>query len=304
MKYFSILIPFIIGLAILLVSNTFATTATTNAIGQAILFVTVVCVPLYRTGRMSYVDIGWPWGIVVIGITAMATLNGDWLRQFVIGTIYLLVGARMGIMALNHWQSGHLKEELPRYAYQRRRWEKAGKRNTMLAAQTEVIAQGAFNLSFLCVPAFIIAANPEPSISIVEMVGFIIWVAAFTFEEAADRQKRQFVRQQKRASKANAVCDVGLWAYSRHPNYFGQWMGWNGVLIATIPSWIALYPAESLIVWLGLGTGALLVSYFMYNTLVYYSGAIPAEYYSVQKRPAFTDYQRRTSRFFPRAPKT
>ena len=74
------------------------------------------------------------------------------------------------------------------------------------------------------------------------------------------------------------------------------------VLVATIPSWVALYRVEALIIWLGLGLGALLVSYFMYNTLVYYSGAIPAEFYSVQKRPAFADYQRRTSRFFPRAP--
>ena len=303
MKYFALLIPFILGLAVLLLSATLAEAALINAIGQFILFAFVVCLPLYRTGRMSYVDIGWPTGIVIIGLVAVLTLDGYGLRSAAIGAVYLLVGGRMAIMALGHLASNALKDELPRYAYQRRRWAKTGKTNKMLAAQVEVTAQGAFNATFLAYPALIIAANPSPAISALEWIGLAIWAAAFLFEETADRQKRQFIRAQQEAGLQNGVCDVGLWAWSRHPNYFGQWMGWNGVLIATIPSWLALYQGEFIQDWLALGAGALMVSYFMYNTLVFYSGAVPAEYYSVRKRPGFADYQARVSRFVPKPPR-
>lgn len=285
----------------LLVSNTLATAGAINAIGQGFLFAAVVCIPLYKTGRMAYVDIGWPWGIIVIGLVAIFVLDGYWLRNFGIGLVYLFVGGRMGFMAVQYWRRGALQKELPRYAYQRRRWEKTGKTNTMLAAQSEVIAQGAFNASFLAFPAFIIAANTASTISLIEVLGMVVWLMAFVFETVADRQKQQFIHAQKRTGISDAVCDVGLWAYSRHPNYFGQWMGWNGVLLATVPSWLALYGSEHIVVWLALGAGSLLVSYFMYNTLVYYSGAVPSEYYSVRKRPAFAAYQQTTSRFFPRA---
>ncbi|MEM9209561.1 MAG: DUF1295 domain-containing protein [Pseudomonadota bacterium] len=300
MKYVSILVPFVVGFTVLFFTAPLRDAALFNAIGQCLLFAAVVCLPLYRTGRMAYVDIGWPMGIVIIGFVAMLTLDGNDWRALAVGGVYLLVGGRMGIMALGLWRRGALRSELPRYAYQRRRWEKAGKTHHRLAAQAEVIAQGAFNASFLAFPAFIIASNPSPAVAALEVVGLVAWLLAFAFETLADRQKAAFVRQQKAIGNTEAVCDVGLWAYSRHPNYFGQWMGWNGVLIATLPSWLSLYMTVPVVLWMSLGAGAALVSYFMYNTLVFYSGAVPAEYYSVRKRPAYSDYQKRTSRFFPK----
>ncbi|MGB3596378.1 MAG: hypothetical protein WBA27_05165, partial [Pseudomonas neustonica] len=69
--------------------------------------------------------------------------------------------------------------------------------------------------------------------------------------------------------------------------------------VASIPSWLALYEGERLMIWLLLGVGLLFASRVMYTTLVYYTGAVPAEYYSVKKRPEYKDYQQRTNRFFP-----
>ncbi len=62
MKYFRPLYPFLLGLVLILSTATFSTTAMINSLLQAILFLLVVCIPIWRTGRMSYVDIGWPWG--------------------------------------------------------------------------------------------------------------------------------------------------------------------------------------------------------------------------------------------------
>ena len=155
----------------------------------------------------------------------------------------------------------------------------------------------------IAMPAFIIASNPADSISVFEIIGLLVWLGAFVLESVADLQKLAFLKAMKKVGKRNQVCNVGLWKYSRHPNYFAEWMVWNGLIIASIPSWIALYKSETLIVWALLGIALLFASRMMYTTLVHYTGAVPAEYYSAQKRPDYKNYQKTTNRFFPGPPK-
>jgi len=200
---------------------------------------------------------------------------------------------------LKMWKMGLLKKEFPRYEYQKRRWIKAGKTNTALAMQVDAILQGMANASFLAIPAFLIAANPSASISAFEVIGMLVWAGSFAMESIADMQKLAFLRAMKKSGQKNKVCNVGLWKYSRHPNYFAEWMVWNGLVIAAIPSWLALHDHESIIIWGLLGAGLLMASKMMYSTLVYHTGAVPAEYYSVQKRPEYKAYQETTNIFFP-----
>ncbi len=299
MKYFTPLFTFAAGWALLLIANTFASISLINGLLQILLFALVVCIPIWRTGRMSYVDIGWPWGLVVIGIITWAFSEGDPTRVALVSIAYIFAGSRMGLGALKMWKMGLLKTEFPRYEYQKQRWIKAGKTNTALAMQLDAIWQGLANVSFLAIPALIIAANPSDSISPFEIIGILIWAGSFAMESVADLQKLAFIRAMKKAGKKNRVCNVGLWKYSRHPNYFAEWMVWNGLIIATIPSWLALYNVESIIVWGLLGAGLLMASKMMYSTLVYITGAVPSEYYSVQKRPEYKAYQETTNIFFP-----
>ena len=205
----------------------------------------------------------------------------------------------MGLGAIKLLISGHLDKELPRYEFQKKRWKKAGKTNTALAMQIEAIAQGVANAAFLAFPAFIIASNPMEEISIFEIIGIVIWLASFIMESVADVQKLKFLRAMKKSGALNTVCNIGLWQYSRHPNYFAEWMVWNALVIASIPSWLQLYPNISVIIFVLLGVGLLMTSSIMYVTLVTYTGAVPAEYYSVQKRPAYKEYQQTTNMFFP-----
>jgi steroid 5-alpha reductase family enzyme len=76
-------------------------------------------------------------------------------------------------------------------------------------------------------------------------------------------------------------------------------MVWNALIIAAISSWFQLLPEQAVVVWSLFGLGLLFVSRIMYSSLVYYTGAIPAEFYSKQKRPAYAEYQNRVNRFFP-----
>ena len=299
MKYFSPLFPFIAGWLLLLASESFSALSLVNGFLQLVLFAFVVCLPIALTGRLSYVDIGWPWGLVLIGVLTFLFAEGELIRVALVSMAYIFAGGRMGIGALKMWQTGFLKRELPRYEYQKKRWLAAGKTNEKLIMQVEGVLQGLANASFLAMPAFIIASNTSATISPLEIIGAVIWLAAFIMESVADKQKHTFLLAMRRSGERHSVCNIGLWRYSRHPNYFAEWMVWNGLIIASLPSWFALYQSESTCIWVLLGAGLVYLSRMMYTTLVYYTGAVPAEYYSAQKRPAYRAYQATTNRFFP-----
>ena len=299
MKYFKPFIPFIACWILLFNSNNFQSIALINAIGQLALFLFVVCIPIWKTGRMSYVDIGWPWGVALIGLITYCQANDITLSKTLVVTAYVLIGSRMGLGALKMWSMGLLNKEFPRYEYQKIRWQKSNKTNTGLAMQIEALSQGLANASFLAIPIFLISVSPSTQLSPLEIIGFAIFLFSIVFETIADYQKLKFLKEMKRQNKQNMVCDIGLWKYTRHPNYFAEWMVWNGLIIASIPSYISLFDSEELWLWIMIGVALLYTSRIMYITLVYLTGAVPSEYYSAQKRPAYKAYQQSTNIFFP-----
>ena len=299
MKYFKPFIPFIACWILLFNSNNFQSVALINGIGQLMLFLFVVCIPIWKTGRMSYVDIGWPWGVALIGLITYCQINAITLSKTLVITAYTLIGSRMGLGALKMWSMGLLKKEFPRYEYQKIRWKKSNKTNISLAMQVEALSQGLANASFLAIPIFLISVSPSTQLSPLEIIGFTIFILSIVFETVADYQKLKFLKEMKRQNKKNMVCDIGLWKYTRHPNYFAEWMVWNGLIIASIPSYISLFDSEALWLWIMIGIALLYTSRIMYITLVYLTGAVPSEYFSVQKRPSYKAYQQSTNIFFP-----
>ncbi|WP_420426799.1 DUF1295 domain-containing protein [Algiphilus sp.] len=270
-----------------------------NAGLQIALFVLVACIPYLRTGRMSYVDIAWPFGVALIGVSIIMLGDGELIRRITVGAVYLLIGLRMGIGALTMaWKTGVIfKTEFARYDYRRMMLQKEGGAHLKLHTLTEIMAQGLANASVLALPGFMMAIN-ERAFSAWEMAGIAIWLTAYIVESTADTQKLRFIAKNK-----GGVCNVGLWRYSRHPNYFAEWLVWTGLVVAAVPSWISLAESEPTIVWWVLGLGALGASATMYTTLVYLTGAVPAEYYSLRKRAAYAQYQKTTNRFFPGFPR-
>ena len=135
----------------------------------------------------------------------------------------------------------------------------------------------------------------------IEYFGWILWLSSIAFEHTADLQKKKFVRDCIKNKIKNAVCDVGLWRYSRHPNYFGEWMVWNSLIITSIPSIMALWQSseETIITKVGITWGLIMISWMMYQCLVNYTGAKPAEYYTVQKRPDYANYQKMVNMLVP-----
>ena len=194
MKYFKSLLPFIAGWALLLVTDSFAVIGLYNGLLQLALFGVVVGIPIWMTGRMSYVDIGWPLGLIVIGGLTWVLSDGQSWRVALVSVAYIFAGSRMGFGALKLWSMGRLKQEFPRYEYQKQRWIAAGKTNVPLAMQVDALWQGLANASFLAMPAFIIASNSSEHIHILEVVGVLVWGSAFAMESIADFQKLAFLQ--------------------------------------------------------------------------------------------------------------
>jgi steroid 5-alpha reductase family enzyme len=270
-----------------------------NGVLQIFLFLVVACIPAYFTKKMSFVDIAWPWGLVLIGVLVLFLGEGYRPRIYMVAGMYLFSGLRMGIGALILFSKGHLKSELSRYNYQRRRWNKAGYKNLNLSLQYEIMIQCFANITFLAIPAILMSTNSTNSISTLEYIGVGLWATWFVLEHISDLQKQQFLKKAFLEKKKKQVCNVGFWKYTRHPNYFSEWMVWNAMIIASISSFISLYSEDQQLVWIIIGVGLFYISYIMYTTLVYYTGAVPSEYYTLQKRPNYKAYQDQTNMFFP-----
>jgi steroid 5-alpha reductase family enzyme len=267
-----------------------------NLISQIFIFLFIVCIPAYFTDRMSYVDIAWPFGLIAIGIISFFYGDGYLLKKSIISMLYIIAGLRMGIGALILLKKGYLNKELPRYSYQRIRWKKKGFINDKFSVQYEILLQCFANATFLAIPAILISNNSSQSFSIIEITGFLVWAIFFFLEHISDLQKQKFLINAKKNNLKNQVCNVGLWKYTRHPNYFSEWMIWNGLIIASFSS---LLVNSSMLIFLSTTTSLLYITILMYQTLVFLTGAIPSEYYSLIKRPDYKSYKKTTNMFFP-----
>lgn len=286
--------------AISVADQTLATMFLFNGVIQLVLFVLVVIIPMVKTGRMSFVDIVWPFGVALIGVQILVMGDGDIVRMSCIAAVYLLIGLRMGIGALTVAKSSGaiFKTEFPRYTYRRMILANNSESSIRFHMGAEILAQGFANASVLAIPGFLMAVDLEEKLYPLEMAGLLLWLIAYIIESTADLQKLNFISKNK-----HEVCNVGLWRYSRHPNYFAEWLVWTGIVVAAIPSWLALQASQPTFIWLVLGAGGVGASVMMYITLVYLTGALPSEYYSVRKRAEYEKYQKTTNMFFPWIPK-
>ena len=269
-----------------------------NLITQFLIFFLIACIPAYLTKRMSYVDIAWPFGLISIGIIVLFFGEGYLPRKIIVSSLYIIAGLRMGLGALVLLKKGHLNKELPRYQFQRIRWNKKDFTNNSISIQYEILLQCFANITFLVIPAILISNNSFEYFSIFEVIGFVSWIVFFLMEHLADLQKQSFLIRAKNKKLKNQVCNVGLWKYTRHPNYFSEWMIWNSLIFSSFSSLV--FYIDQTYIFIGFLISLLYISFLMYQTLVFLTGAIPSEYYSLIKRPDYKKYKDNTNMFFPK----
>jgi steroid 5-alpha reductase family enzyme len=143
--------------------------------------------------------------------------------------------------------------------------------------------------AILALAVALAARAPEAGLGVRDFAAVAVWLIAVGGESLADGQMRRF-----KADPANKgkICDQGLWAWSRHPNYFFEWLLWLAYPV------IAIQPDRPL-TWLSLGAPVV-----MFLILRFATGVPPLERSMLASRgDAFRAYQARVSAFFPLPPR-
>ncbi|GII32667.1 DUF1295 domain-containing protein [Planotetraspora mira] len=236
-----------------------------------------------RTGTQSIIDTIWGLGFVVIAAVSFVTSQvlGDGLdgRRILVLVLTALWGVRLG--AHIHARNRGTGED-PRYAALMRR-------NTSpvipYVIRTIYWPQGAI-MWVVSLPVQVAMYETAP-LGIVTWLGVAVWLVGLLFETIGDLQLSRF-----KADPANRgkVMDRGLWAWTRHPNYFGDATVWWGLFLVACAHWAALLTVVS----------PLLMTHMLVNR----SGKALLERRMARSRgPEYADYLARTSGFLPRPPR-
>jgi steroid 5-alpha reductase family enzyme len=232
-----------------------------------------------RIGRYNIVDVAWGIGFVAVAAVAAALGTGDLFRRLLLLILVAVWGIRL---AWHMIVKSAGKGEDPRYRdLVRGDFSSARVLRKLFAVQAAATW-------FVSLPLQVSAVlGPTPALLRPLLIaGVALWVVGVLFEAVGDHQLRRF-----KADPANKglIMDRGLWAWTRHPNYFGDACVWWGLWLTSIAAWVSLLTVLS----------PVLMTYF----LVYATGAKLTEKY-MRNRPGFAEYRSRTSFFIPMAPKS
>jgi steroid 5-alpha reductase family enzyme len=235
------------------------------------------------TGNSGWVDVVWTFGLGSVGVLgALLAWPGDvaapW-RQLVVAGLLALWAIRLGTHIARRTRA---IDDDPRYAKLAHEWGADASWRMF-----ELLQKQALVSIPMAAAVFLAAHNPVPEFRLLDAAAVFVALVAIVGEMIADRQLRRFAAQ---GHGKDAVCDVGLWRYSRHPNYFFEWLGWVAYPLFAIDL-TGAYPWG----WLALAGPAC-----MYWLLRHVSGVPPLEEHMLSSRgDAYRRYQQRTSAFFP-----
>lgn len=256
------------------------TTILATTFGATIAMMLVLWLLSLAIKNASIVDIFWGAGFALIAIIAFTQTDGYRPRRLLITSLAVIWGLRLAIHI--GWRNYGKGEDF-RYQAMRKR---IGSRFVLISLFTVFGLQGVL-MWVISLPLQVAQFSREPArLTWLDFLGLGLWAVGFLFEAIGDLQLTLF-----RINPANKgkVMDRGLWAYTRHPNYFGDALLWWGLfLIASATPrgwWTVISPI------------------LMTTLLMKVSGVALLEKALVKTRPEYRDYIRRTSAFFPRPPK-
>jgi steroid 5-alpha reductase family enzyme len=230
-----------------------------------------------KLDNYSFVDVTWSLAFTPVAIWyAMSGLG--WVpRRIAIAALISAWSLRLG---LHLWRrvAGHHPSEDARYAVLREKWQANPPRAFLLFFMMQAVL-----VWLLMLPVYLLSAQTNPQFHALEWAGLGLWAFALIGEGLADSQLSHFKRTN---TNPTAICESGLWHYSRHPNYFFQSLLWWGLFLMAVPA--------------PMGWLAIIAPLTMLHFLLNVTGIPLTEKLSLQKRgEVFREYQRTTSAFVP-----
>lgn len=227
--------------------------------------------------RNDVADIAWGIGFILVSYFSFFK-NGLGFDRGLLVTILVTVWAIR--LSTHIYLRNRNKSEDYRYMAWRKKW---GKWFYLRSFLQVFLLQGMLMLVVVS-PVIITNIYRGNNLSLIDLIGFVVWVIGFFFEAIGDYQLSEFIEIKKKGQ----ILQSGLWQYSRHPNYFGEVAQWWGIGI------IALSVPYG---YLGL-IGPLTITY-----LITQVSGIPLLEKKYKDNPDFEVYKKKTSIFFPLPPK-
>jgi steroid 5-alpha reductase family enzyme len=248
-------------------------TVGTASVFGLMLLLWLIHLPL---GNAAIVDAGWAGGLALLGAIYAVMGGGYQERALLMAGMAGLWGLRLAVYLLFTRVIGQPEEG--RYVQLRREWGGNLPLKFLLFFEFQALL-----CVFLSSPFLLASINRQPQLSAVEYAGALLWLAAWIGEFIADAQLQNF---KLNPAHRGAVCTVGLWRYSRHPNYFFEWLIWVA---------FAVFAMGSPYGYLGLFS-PLLMLFFLFRV----SGIPATEAQALRsKGDAYRRYQQSTSAFVP-----
>ena len=236
-----------------------------------------------RMKDIGWVDVFWTFGTAEAGF-ALAWFggHGDWPRRLLVSVVVAIWAVRLGLYVAVRVASA--PQEDGRYRELRKDWGAALQTRLFWFLQVQAVVSTGLALSIAA------AANrPGARLGPGDLLGVAIAAIAIGGETLADRQLAAFRRD---PANAGRICDVGLWGWSRHPNYLFEWLGWFAYPAFAIDL-SGAYP---------IGWWALLAPAAMFAVLRFGTGVPPLEAHMRRTRGAdFDTYSDRVPIFLPLA---
>jgi steroid 5-alpha reductase family enzyme len=242
------------------------------------LLLWLIHLPLHNA---AIVDAGWAGGLGLLGVIDAAIGGGYPVRALSIAVMAALWGLRLAFYLLFTRVIGHPEEG--RYVQLRREWGSNISFKFLLFFEFQALLCVVLSLPFL-----LAAINPRPGLSIIEYVAMALWLVAWIGESAADFQLMYF---KSKPANHGVICQVGLWKYSRHPNYFFESLIWIAFALFAMGS---PYGYVALI-------APMLILYFLFRV----TGIPATEAQALRsKGESYRRYQQTTSAFVPWFPRS
>ena len=227
--------------------------------------------------RNDIADIAWGLGFVIIAWTSFF-LSEYSLTKIIANSFITIWGLRL---SYHIFQRTKNKTEDFRYLKWRNEWK-----HFYLRSYLQVfLLQGIF-MCIIALPIIFINIENDKELNWIFILGSTIWLFGFLFEAIADKQLTNF---KNNSSKKNKIIQIGLWKYSRHPNYFGEVVLWWGIFLMACTKNNFLYTVASP---------------FLITYLILFVSGIPMLEEKYKNNEEFQEYKKRTSSFFPLPPKT
>ena len=233
-----------------------------------------------QTRNAGWVDVFWSWSVGVVGLIFLVMGGGAALPRWVAGALLLLWSVRLGSHIFR--RVANEPHEDGRYAAMREALQEKTQPVFLVFYWGQALLAWGFALTFWVI------GNQQHSYGITVVVGACLGVLSIAGESLADRQLSRF---KQKPDSAGRTCREGLWRYSRHPNYFFEWLHWCS------------YP----LIAIGASQGAWLwcLPLAMFVFLWFVTGIPYTEKQALKSRgDDYRDYQRTTSAFFPWRPKS